>query len=220
MLEAARISSRTLVVRVSLSTVSKFSVFARFLSLSRLLPLEETCLHGGQRNLCPLFSPVHNPKPCLSIENNWQVPCSVLYLADTMPQEVEVSIPPSTGTFSWLSSNTGSVRPGASIRFGPLAGRGLVHKKKQTDNSTVSSIKKGPTFARWCKKEKKSLHIHIRQFLQPTTNKELFSTNFACEWGSYLCLENCPWIPGFLVAVAARVPKPGCPCKIKLSMLC
>ena len=50
------------------------------------------------------------------------------------------------------------------------------------------------------------------------------SRSFACEWGSYLCPENCPgfqdfsspsppgclscpWIPGFLVAVAARVPK-------------
>ena len=33
------------------------------------------------------------------------------------------------------------------------------------------------------------------------------SPNFACEWGSYLCLENCPWIPGFLVALAARIPK-------------
>ena len=35
---------------------------------------------------------------------------------------------------------------------------------------------------------------------------KIFQT-FACELGSYLCLENCPWIPGFLVTVAARVPK-------------
>ncbi len=47
-----------------------------------------------------------------------------------------------------------------------------------------------------------------------------FSPNFACEWGSYLCLKNCPWIPGFLVAVAARVPRPGCLSYIMLSMLC
>ena len=36
------------------------------------------------------------------------------------------------------------------------------------------------------------------------------SPNFACEWGSYLCLENYPWMRGFVVAARPRAPKPGC----------
>ena len=42
-----------------------------------------------------------------------------------------------------------------------------------------------------------------------------FSPNFACEWGSYLCLENCPWIQDF-----SSPSPPGCLSFFMLSLLC
>ena len=91
-----------------------------------------------------------------------------------------------------------------------------------TSRALVVRVKRCDVLLAWTRRPISHSWILFPQYPLPhrLLPREDFSPNFAREWGSYLCLKNCPWIPGFLVAVAARVPKPGCLSYIMLSMLC